>query len=73
MRPQYGARKKKRRKAPFSCSAERCLEDISCRTRTAVAMFCQQTKPRAGAQTKLFDEKVLVEGESCLERVEYIF
>jgi len=28
------------------------------------AMFGQQTKPRAGAQTKLFDEKVLVAGES---------
>ena len=28
------------------------------------ALFCQQTKPRGGAQAKIFDEKFLAAGDS---------
>ena len=37
------------------------------------AMFCQQTKPRAGAQTNFCDGKNLVAGESLLLRQESKF
>jgi len=38
---------------------------LACRDRTAESYFLTKENRRAGAQTKLFDEKVLVEGDKC--------
>ena len=50
----------------FSCVDTKQANYFACaRTRTAELCFFTRKNKRAGAQTKLFDEKVLVAGDKC--------
>jgi hypothetical protein len=42
------------------CAKHHCADE---QESNGGAMFCQQTKSRAGAQTKLSDGEILVEGD----------